>query len=87
MNFKKTIANSLALPKEVVLQLPLVTLLGREELSIENHKGILLYSENCIRIATKIGTMELTGTTLSLKQLGGDILIVHGTIDSILFLT
>ncbi len=87
MSFKKNIVNSLSLPKEVVFQLPLISLLGREELSIENHKGILLYSESCIRIATKVGTMEVLGSTLSLKQLSGDILVVHGTIDEIKFFT
>ncbi len=82
MELKRNIAEALSLPKEILLDLPLISVIGKEELSIENHKGILLYSEECIRISTKVGTLVIEGTQMGLKQLSGDILVAKGQLQS-----
>ena len=52
MGFGKGMAEKLDLPKEVVLDLPLVSMVGQDEVTVENHKGLLEYSAETIRIAT-----------------------------------
>ena len=45
MGLRKNMTEALELPKEIMLGLPLISLLGREEVTIENYKGILEYDE------------------------------------------
>lgn len=83
MELKRTISESLKLPKEVTLNLPFITLLGKEQLTIENHKGILIYTTDNINISTKIGTLVVEGKSLNLKQLTTDALVIIGEVSSI----
>ena len=41
------VTDSFELPKDIVLGLPIVTAYGYNELTIENHKGILGQGRNC----------------------------------------
>ncbi len=86
MGIKRNMAERLELPKEVLLDLPLFTMMGREEITIENHKGILSYSEESIRIGTKVGVCAISGKDLHLKQLSGELLVICGTIVGVTFL-
>lgn len=47
--FREYIADTMALPKDVVMDLPRVSLCGDKEIFIENHKGILEYSSDVLR--------------------------------------
>ena len=49
------------MPKDVVLGVPVLSMLGREELYIENYRGILEYTEELIRVQTKKGQIKVTG--------------------------
>ena len=83
MGFGKGMAEKLDLPKEVVLDLPLV---GQEEVTVENHKGLLEYSAETIRIATGAGRLLLTGEGLELKQMSAACIVVKGRIFRLEFL-
>lgn len=82
MEIKRGITETFKLPKEITLNLPLITLLGKEEMTIENHKGILVYDDNNIKVSTKIGTLIIDGKNLELKQLTGEILVILGEISN-----
>ena len=75
------------LPKEIMLNLPLVTLVGQEEVTIENYRGILEYSEETVRVGTAAGILQLRGEKLCLKQLSADCMVVTGKVEKLDFLT
>ena len=79
------ISSALELPKEVVMNLPLITLIGREDMTIENFKGILEYSEERVRVNTSAGIVRVEGKKLRLKQITSDNIVVAGAIDKIDF--
>ncbi|MFV0314585.1 MAG: sporulation protein YqfC [Anaerotignum sp.] len=87
MNLRRGVTEALDLPKEIMLDLPLVSLTGREEVTVENHKGILTYAEENIRVATKVGTLCIRGQGLGLKQLTGEALVITGKLTALEFLT
>ena len=87
MGLRKNMTEALELPKEIMLGLPLISLLGREEVTIENYKGILEYDEESVRICTAAGTLRLSGKGLCLKQLTAECLVVTGALDGLEFLT
>ncbi len=55
MGFRRNMTEALELPKEILLHLPLISFIGQEEVTIENYKGILEYSEETVRIGTAAG--------------------------------
>ncbi len=79
-SLKRNVTAMLDLPKEVMLNLPLVTLIGCEELNIENYKGVLEYTEEKVRIKTTVGIMSVEGKKLSLKLVTQENISVTGSI-------
>ena len=43
---KTNLTTALDLPKEIMLNLPLITITGKNNMSIENYKNIIEYSQN-----------------------------------------
>ena len=60
-SLKNKIAEASGLPKDVVMGQPVVTVLGRMELNIENYRGIIEYTDALIRVQTKAGQIRITG--------------------------
>ena len=87
MGFRKSVTEALELPKEIMLNLPLISLVGREEVTIENYKGILEYSEETVRVGTASGILRLFGKDLCLKQVSADCMVVTGCVEKLEFLT
>ena len=89
MNRKKKrnnrINDILELPQEVVSNKPKITIIGFEELLIENYKSILEYEDFYIKINTYIGAININGFNLRLKEMTGDDIMVLGNIDSLDF--
>ena len=76
----------LVYPKEILLHLPLISFIGQEEVTIENYKGILEYSEETVRIGTAAGILRLEGQGLCLKQLSAECMVVTGRVEKMEFL-
>lgn len=73
----------LEIPKEVISKEPKITILGFQEMLIENYKGILEYEDFYIRINTSMGTININGFQLNLNQMTEDDIMVTGKIQSI----
>lgn len=77
------IDDMLEMPKEIYSDEPKVTIMGFEELIIENYKGILEYEDYYIRINTHIGIININGFNLKLEKMTEDDIKVIGKIESI----
>ena len=86
MGFRRNMTEALELPKEILLHLPLISFIGQEEVTIENYKGILEYSEETVRIGTAAGILRLEGQGLCLKQLSEECMVVTGRVEKMEFL-
>lgn len=75
----------LEMPKEIVSKEPKITIIGFEEILIENYKSILEYEEFYVKINTYIGVININGFNLKLKEMTGDDIMVLGQIDSLDF--
>lgn len=75
----------LELPKEISSQSPKLTLVGFEELLIENYKSILEYQDFYIRLSTYIGIININGFELNLNEMTNDDILITGKIESIDF--
>lgn len=77
--------NLLEMPREVVSTDVKITILGFNEILIENYKNILEYGDVFIRINIFEGTVNIHGFGLNLEQMTDEDIKVTGQIDSIDF--
>lgn len=82
---KETISNALELPKDIVLDVAKVTLIGSNNVTVENHKGILEYNEDQIRINTGSGVLVINGSRLSIKSVLQEEITITGEVHCISF--
>lgn len=82
----KVVTEFLEIPKDLVLDLPKVTMVGRNELYLENHRGIIEFSSNRLRINLSRGYLEIEGDKLEIKNLMPDEMAISGEIYSVKYL-
>ena len=79
----KRISEFLEIPREVTSNVPKITIIGFDEMLIENYKGILEYEDFFIKIKTHHGCVNINGFELKLNQMTEDDILVSGKIESI----
>lgn len=82
-NFKYNISETLELPKDIVLNLPKIIMVGNIQLNISNHKGIIEYTQETLRINSTIGVIKISGDNMKLKTILSEEIIVRGNIEKI----
>lgn len=82
-NVKYTISEALELPIDIMMDLPRLTVIGNVEASLLNHKGIIEYTTETIRINTKSGVFKITGEELEIKTIISEEIIITGNIENI----
>lgn len=71
------------LPADAVAGLPRVELIGDRELRMENHRGILAYGEEEIRISGGSFTIRVCGQGLQLRNMNPLELLITGRIEGV----
>jgi len=82
----KAVADLLEIPGDLVLDMPRLTITGRNELYLENHKGIIEYSTVRMRINLSRGFLEIIGDNLEIQALMPEEMRVLGDITSIKYI-
>ncbi len=81
----RAMAEFLEIPKDLVLDLPKVTIIGRNELYLENHKGIIEYGLERLRVNLSRGFLEVEGQKLEINVLMPEEMKITGEIKTIKF--
>ncbi|MBS7225660.1 MAG: YabP/YqfC family sporulation protein [Clostridiaceae bacterium] len=68
-------------------RLPHVELTGDRQAEVENHRGMIEYSDTVMRVALADGELRITGCNLELSALTLTELTVSGTIRAVEYLT
>ncbi|MEG0772393.1 sporulation protein YqfC [Clostridium sp.] len=82
---KESMITKLDLPREMVLDLPKVTIISNSEISIENHKGVIFFGESEIKIKTSIGIVHISGFNFEIIFVGGSTIALSGKFKSVVF--
>lgn len=80
---KKRLEKILEFPEEIYTNSPKITIVGFDEMIIENYNGILEYEEYFTSISTYIGIININGFNLNLEKMTNDDIKITGKIDSI----
>lgn len=84
-NWGERIADLLELPRDVVMDLPRIVVTGNKRLVIENHKGVIEYAPNLLRLNTARGEVRIVGDHLVLLSILREEVWIDGKIQQVEF--
>jgi sporulation protein YqfC len=76
----------LELPKDALLDVPRVTLIGGLQAYVENFQSVVQFSDKQLRLQLTKGQLVIQGTTLEIKRIMGDQVMIEGNIDLIQYI-
>lgn len=82
---REALAKKLDLPIEVMLNMPKITIIGRSEITIENHSGIILFEREIIKIKTKLNPIVINGEDFEILYIGESTITISGKFKEIAF--
>ncbi|MBS4217108.1 sporulation protein YqfC [Bacillus sp. FJAT-49711] len=85
-NIRKWMAFKMELPPDVVMDLPRVTIVGQLHIYIENHKGLLVFTDKELRLLLKQGQLLIKGKSFVIKTILPDELLLEGKIEEVQYL-
>ncbi len=82
---KTKIAEKLNIPEDISNGIPIVTVMGNNEVYVENYKGIIVYEKNCIKIQTKNCRITFKGKKLEIVYYTNVDMKITGELESICY--
>lgn len=83
---KSKFAESLELPREIVMNLTVIKITGTSEVTVENHKGIIEYTNDSLRLSTAAGIIHIRGSNFCIKEISQESINITGDIDTLEFI-
>ncbi|WP_026884887.1 sporulation protein YqfC [Clostridium akagii] len=80
---KEKLADKLDIPKDIALSMPRIIVIGNEEITIENHQGILKFCDDFIKVKCCYGNMYINGYNLEILFISGRTVVLGGKFKSI----
>lgn len=82
-NVRAKIAEYMDLPREAVENLPSIKIIGSSQVEIENHRGIIEYKQEILKIKSTIGIIEVYGENLIIKEISSEDVIIDGVVSKV----
>ncbi|MEJ4084277.1 sporulation protein YqfC [Bacillus altitudinis] len=83
---KAWLTRTLEIPPDVMMDLPRITMVGRLHIYIENHKGLLLFSDQEVRLMLKQGQCIISGKNFVIKTILPEEILLEGKIDEVRYI-
>jgi len=85
--FKHFAASKLDLPKDVIFDMPRITVIGSYQLYIENHRGVIQFDEHHLHLRLSKGEVKITGDQLVIRAILPEEVFIEGLIQDIQFIS
>jgi sporulation protein YqfC len=83
---RNLMAKKMDLPQDVMMDLPRITMIGQIHIYIENHRGLLSFSDHEVRLLLKQGQLLIKGKSLVIKTILPEEILLEGKIDAVSYL-
>lgn len=83
MDIARKISEVLEIPPEAMLNIPKITIVGKERVHVENYIALLDYKKDNIRLKYQGGVIDIWGKKFEIKVIGEENIVVSGEIDSV----
>ena len=80
---KEKILSRLDFPRDISLDLPKIIVIGNREIIIENHKGIIFFETNMVKINSRIGPIMIKGEEFEILFIAETSITISGIFKSI----
>ncbi len=82
---RKGISDVFDLPKDVVMDLPRMTLVGRMQLVVENHRGIVSFDSDLLVVGYSSGIIRVSGKQMQISSIDHEEILIMGKIGLVQF--
>ncbi|WP_078379652.1 sporulation protein YqfC [Sutcliffiella halmapala] len=79
-------SENMELPADVMMDLPRITMIGQIHIYIENHRGLLTFSDTEIRLMLKQGQLLVKGESFVIRTILPEEILLEGKISQVLYL-
>ncbi|KGA98439.1 hypothetical protein AJ85_02645 [Alkalihalobacillus alcalophilus ATCC 27647 = CGMCC 1.3604] len=80
------VTNKWQLPPDILMDLPRITMVGQLHIYIENHRGVLRFSNQELRLRLKQGQLLIKGDAFVIKTILPEELLLEGRIDQVTYI-
>lgn len=77
------LADLFDIPLDTVIDWPRMTLSGNKNITITNHRGVIEYDQNMVRINTRFGELKISGSGLTILSAVKEEVVVEGKINQL----
>jgi len=82
---KENMVEKFDLPRDIMLNLPKITIVSNNEITIENHKGVVLFEDKEVKINSNVGLISIRGRDFEILFMGGSTLTLSGKFKSVVY--
>ena len=79
-NVKEKLSNIFELPEDIILDMPKIELIGNQHIRVENHKGIIEYTDSCVRLNCQKYMLKVSGEGLVIHSMSAEEIVLSGEI-------
>jgi sporulation protein YqfC len=79
-------AQTMNLPQDVMMDLPRITMIGQIHIYIENHRGLITFTEKELRLLLKQGQLQIKGNSFVIKTILPEEILLEGKIDQVIYI-
>ncbi len=83
---KSWITTKMELPADVMMDLPRITMIGQIHIYIENHRGLLTFTDKELRLLLKQGQLLIKGEAFVIKTILPEEILLEGKIDQVIYI-
>jgi sporulation protein YqfC len=74
------------LPQDVMMDLPRITMIGQIHIYIENHRGLLTFTDQEVRLLLKHGQLLIKGSSFVIRTILPEEILLEGKIDAVMYI-
>jgi sporulation protein YqfC len=83
---RQWMTKTMDLPEDVMMDLPRITMIGQIHIYIENHRGLLTFTDNEVRLLLKQGQLLIRGQSFVIKMILPEEILLEGKIVEVTYL-
>lgn len=82
---KEVLSRAFDMPKDIVMNVPKITITGDNEIIIENHKGVIIFGDDQIIVNSSLGLIKVEGKNFEILFMGGDTIVISGRFKALIY--
>ncbi|WP_343209039.1 sporulation protein YqfC [Anaerolentibacter hominis] len=83
--YRERMLKRLHLPADVMEGAPILTMMGKNQIYLENYRGILEYDDKLVKVQTKMGVLVISGKNICIDSFDVDEMEITGTFHDICY--